>query len=75
MINANDGLPYTSGRRQAKRKSRPASDAFKAATKRLDRVNAMAGAHRAPAIIDLLSDNEHDDLALFESIEANGRDR
>ena len=68
-------LVYTPPKRQPKTKSRPKSEAFKAAAERLDLVNGMAGNPRAPAIIDILSENEHDDLAFYENHAPTQRDR
>jgi hypothetical protein len=74
MAIVHDRLPYTPAKRQPKRKIQPSPDAFKAATERLDKINAMAGAYRAPAYVQLLSDDESGDLALHELHEAARRE-
>jgi hypothetical protein len=66
MAIQNDRLPYAPGKRQPKKKVRPRSDALKTAAERLDIVNGMVGGYRAPAIIILLSDDEGEDLTMYE---------
>jgi hypothetical protein len=70
-----DGLPYTPGKRQPKKRIRPTSDALKAAAGRLDIVNSMVGGYRAPAIIDLVSNDDSEDLRMYEKDAANMRHR
>jgi hypothetical protein len=75
MAIQNDRLPYAPGKRQSKKKVRPTSDALKAAAERLDLVNGMVGGYRALAIINLVSDDEGEDLTMYEKDAADKRDR
>jgi hypothetical protein len=75
MAIQNDPLPYAPGKRQSKKKFRPTLDALKAAAERLDLVNGMVGGYRVPAIINLVSDDEGEDLMMYEKDAADKRDR